>query len=161
VIVVTLAADPLLVRDALAAGAVGFFLRNVPPERLVQAIVEVAAGGAALGADPTHAALNALRARFSPPGRLACLSIQQFRILALIARGLSNRVIGQMLNLSENTVRNYSVSIFAKLHVTNRTSAAAVYHEEHPAEVPELPLIYQPRNTPRLECSHDVAHPYR
>ena len=68
------------------------------------------------------------------------LSQRELDVLALVARGESNREIGQAINLSEITVRNYVSNILEKLHLRNRIELAtyAVQHriEEH-LEKPE------------------------
>ena len=58
---------------------------------------------------------------------LAKLSPQETRVLALVADGLTNKLIGAQLNLSENTVKNHLVSVFEKLAVRSRSQGAARY----------------------------------
>ncbi|MGA1078092.1 MAG: response regulator transcription factor, partial [Nitriliruptoraceae bacterium] len=59
--------------------------------------------------------------------RLASLSEQERRILALIAEGLTNREIGGELHLAEKTVKNYVSNLLAKLDMQRRTEAAVFY----------------------------------
>jgi two-component system NarL family response regulator len=66
------------------------------------------------------------------------LTNRELEILALIANGDSNRVIGEKLFLSEKTIKNYITSIFQKLQTSDRTHAA-VYAIQHG-------LINQPVN---------------
>ena len=58
---------------------------------------------------------------------LGSLSGQERRVLALVAEGKTNKEIGLDLGLSDNTVKNYLVSVFEKLHVKRRSQAAALY----------------------------------
>ena len=51
-------------------------------------------------------------------------------MLAQIAAGLTNKEAGVQLGLSEKTVKNYLANIFAKLNVTRRSQAAAVFVQE-------------------------------
>jgi two-component system, NarL family, response regulator DevR len=137
VIVLTSYSDDSLVYDAVTAGAQGYLLKEVEPSRLVEAVRDVAAGHAILDVDATSAVVRSLRG--GPPkstGTLSTLSGQQVRVLTLVANGLTNRSIAQNLKLSENTVRNYIVSIFAKLEVQTRTEAAALYLRNTPANQP-------------------------
>jgi DNA-binding NarL/FixJ family response regulator len=57
--------------------------------------------------------------------KLASLTVSEKRILELIAEGLTNRQIGERLNLAEKTVKNYVTGILAKLAMQRRTQAAA------------------------------------
>jgi DNA-binding NarL/FixJ family response regulator len=59
--------------------------------------------------------------------RLASLSDQERRILALIAEGLTNREIGGEMHLAEKTVKNYVSNLLAKLDMQRRTEAAVFY----------------------------------
>ena len=57
--------------------------------------------------------------------KLARLSPQEERILALVADGKTNKEIGEELHLAEKTVKNYVSSILSKLEVARRAEAAA------------------------------------
>ncbi len=48
-------------------------------------------------------------------------------MLALVAEGLTNKEVGKHLTLTENTVKNYLVNVFAKLKVKRRSQAAAIF----------------------------------
>jgi len=61
------------------------------------------------------------------PGALTFLSKQELRVLALVAEGLTNKEVGKHLTLTENTVKNYLVNVFAKLKVKRRSQAAAIF----------------------------------
>jgi DNA-binding CsgD family transcriptional regulator len=56
------------------------------------------------------------------------LTMREAAILALVSSGLSNFVAGRQLGISERTVSKHLEHVFAKLSVTNRTAAAAVWH---------------------------------
>jgi DNA-binding NarL/FixJ family response regulator len=55
-------------------------------------------------------------------------------VLALVAEGLTNKQAGNQLGLSENTVKNYLVSVFEKLQVKRRAQAAAIYVQQAATE---------------------------
>jgi len=68
--------------------------------------------------------------REGTPGKnsgLAALSAQEHRVLALVAEGLTNKEVADKLGLSDNTVKNYLVSVFEKLQVKRRSQAAAMF----------------------------------
>lgn len=118
------------VREALRLGASGFLLKEVEPGHLVQAVRDLARGGAVL--DPTVAArlvdAVACGERAAEPARrlLSTLSEREREVVALIGRGLSNAEIGQELHLSEATVKGYVSSVLNKIGATNRVQAALV-----------------------------------
>ena len=61
--------------------------------------------------------------------RLASLSPQQFRVLALVAEGLLNKQIADRLDVQERTVKAHLTAIFERLGVRNRTQASVVLRE--------------------------------
>lgn len=129
VVVLTAAASDALVCEAVKAGAKGFLKKNIAPNALVQALRDVAAGRSILDPEATMRVLHLLRAggHAHPGDSLSLLSAQERRVLALVAEGLTNRQVGQQLGLSENTVKNYLVSVFEKLNIKRRAQAAALF----------------------------------
>jgi LuxR family transcriptional regulator, maltose regulon positive regulatory protein len=86
---------------------------------------------AAFQAEPAgstgEAPLPGWQSRLSPAAQLLVepLSPREHEVLRLIARGLSNREIGERLFLAINTVKGHNRTIFGKLQVENRTEAVA------------------------------------
>ncbi|WP_136658728.1 response regulator transcription factor [Nitratireductor sp. XY-223] len=64
------------------------------------------------------------------PGTGAKLTAREIDVLALVARGCQNKIVAAELNLSQHTVKLHMHNIIAKLGVSNRTEAAAIYFEE-------------------------------
>jgi two-component system response regulator DevR len=110
--------------DAIVAGASGYILKEVRGSDIVNAVRRVAAGESLL--DPHAAARVIERLRNPPPEdeRLAGLSPQERRILALLADGMTNRQIADQLYLAEKTVKNYVSNLLMKLGMHRRTEAA-------------------------------------
>ncbi len=106
---------------ALDAGALGYLLKDAPPEELFRAVRATASGQTAL-APPVAARLIA-RASAGPE---KALSGRELEVLACVAQGLTNKEIGQMLHITEATVKSHLVHIFAKLEVADRTAAVPV-----------------------------------
>ena len=114
------------VHGALKAGASGYILKDAEPEQLLTAIRAVAAGGSYLG---SQVAADLVQ-HVDGEGRTGVgemekpLSSRELEVLALIARGLSNREIAEFLFLSEKTVKTHVANILQKLGVKSRTQAA-------------------------------------
>ncbi len=129
VLVLTSFTNDNLVYDAVIAGAQGYLMKEIDPTGLVKSITDAAAGKSVLTSDVTTRVLRMIRNNegTGTPDELASLSKQESRVLAHVAEGLTNKEVGERLKLSENTVKNYLVSVFEKLHVKRRSQAAALY----------------------------------
>ena len=102
----------------LRAGAKAYLLKDVEPEELFRCIRAVHAGEAYL--QPKVAAKLAQRMHEEP------LTEREEQILKLLAEGKSNRAIGQVLHITESTVKSHMKSLFVKLDVTSRAEAIAL-----------------------------------
>ena len=123
--------DPRVVRRALDHGAAGYLPKSSGLDELREAIGAVMACEQWLPASLRSAVE---RAESSPhdsqlAARLASLSPQQFRVLALVAQGLLNKQIADRLDVQERTVKAHLSAIFERLGVRNRTQASVVLRE--------------------------------
>jgi two-component system, NarL family, response regulator LiaR len=98
------------------AGAAGYLLKDIEPGELVDAIRTVHGGGALL--HPRVAARLLAEVAGDP------LTPREREVLALIGRGMANKVIARELGLAEKTVKAHVSSILGKLGVADRTQAA-------------------------------------
>jgi DNA-binding NarL/FixJ family response regulator len=114
---------------ALRAGAVGYLLKDVSSDRLVEAVLAAARGESVL--QPSVAAK--VVARFAqlpddaaprPQPLVVPLSDRELEVLRLLADGGSNREIATALFLAEGTVKNHVTNVLAKLGARDRTQAA-------------------------------------
>jgi two-component system response regulator DevR len=118
--------------DAIMAGAAGYVLKEVRGTELVNDIRRVAAGHSLLDPELTERVLDRVRSG-TPPDKADHLTVQEQRILDLIAEGMTNRQIAEVMYLSEKTVKNYVSNLLAKLGMSRRTEAAvyAVKKAQH------------------------------
>ncbi len=127
VLMLTSFADDEALFASIMAGASGYVLKQVHSGELLRAIRAVGAGDSLLDPSVTTAVLDRLRKgkHLLKDEKLARLSPQEERILALVADGRTNKQIGDELHLAEKTVKNYVSSILSKLEVARRAEAAA------------------------------------
>jgi DNA-binding NarL/FixJ family response regulator len=110
---------------AIDAGAVGYLLKGTSATDLVSAIKIVAAGGSFMSPIIGFRVVAHLR-RPSVADVLSSLSPQEERTLRLVANGLSNRQIGDILGIVEKSVKSHMTNAMAKLGVQNRVAATIV-----------------------------------
>jgi DNA-binding NarL/FixJ family response regulator len=117
---------------ALTAGASGFLLKDVSPERLVSAVHMVRDGDALLSPTITRRLIE----RFAPSDAaktlhrdLATLTPRELEILQHLSRGLSNAELAAQLHLSEATVKTHVTRILTKLDLRDRAQAIIVAYE--------------------------------
>lgn len=120
-----------VVYDALRAGASGFLLKDAPEERLNAAIRVVADGGSMFAPSVTRRLIEefASRPAVTPGPSLDALTERENEVLCQMARGLSNTEIGQVLFVSENTVKTHVARILMKLGLRDRVQAVVVAYE--------------------------------
>lgn len=130
VIMLTVYKDIKMIFEALKAGACGYVLKRSDEKEILAAISEVRSGGAPM---TSEVARMLVRSFHKSPGRVDSfgdenqLTERELEVLALVAKGLSNKEVGARLHISEATVARHLVNVFDKLHVRCRTEAAAKY----------------------------------
>ena len=133
VLVLTSFTEDEKVFPAIEAGALGYLLKNVSPDDLVQIIEAAHRGEAQLHPDITKKLMGEIAARARQPdletpksGKPGpeALTGRELEVLRLIAAGLSNREIAQALTIAEKTVKTHVSNILSKLHLADRTQAA-------------------------------------
>jgi len=124
VVVISATFDAARVKQAIERGAQGFIPKSTPPDVLTSALQLIFSGGVYVPASVMHdenPAREAARSAAAPN-----LTSAQSRVLALLARGQSNKAIGNALDISDNTVRAHVSAILRALNVTNRTEAVSI-----------------------------------
>ncbi|MFF7389207.1 response regulator [Streptomyces scabiei] len=135
VLVLTTFPDDAYVWRALRAGASGFLLKRAAPERLIDAVRTVAAGDTLLDPSVTRAlvarfVLDDRRARREPDAgqraRLRGLTVREAQVLRLIAEGLSNAELAQLLGIAESTAKTHVKRILHKIDARDRAQAVVL-----------------------------------
>jgi DNA-binding NarL/FixJ family response regulator len=133
VIVLTAREDDDHIVDALRAGARGFLVKDIAPDRLVDAIRVVAAGDAFLAPSVTRRLLERFAERLTTgaaeQARLATVSERETEVIRLLARGMTNREIAEQLVVSEPTVKSHISHVLVKLGLRDRTQAVILAYE--------------------------------
>jgi two-component system, NarL family, response regulator LiaR len=135
VVVLTVSSADEDVEAAIEAGACGFLAKDTPIEEVVSAVRAAASGAAWLSSRAAEVVLGSLRrAKQQRPldaGPIEDLSPRELEVLHLIARGMENAEIADVLGISPRTAKNHVSSILMKLGLPSRVQAAiyAVRHD--------------------------------
>lgn len=114
--------------EALAAGANGYILKKTAPGKLLEAIRELAEGGAPMSSQIARKVVAAFQEKNTQStGILDALSNREHEILELLAKGMLYKEISTKLGIAQETVRKHVYHIYEKLHVTNRVEAVNKY----------------------------------
>jgi len=124
---------PAYVREALAAGAAGYVLKDASITELRGAVSQVMAGQSVMPLNLINAALRQSEREVRPIDALNTLTPREREVLAQIAEGLTNKEIARLLNVSPATVKAHVERIIAKLGVSDRTQAAVLVARAGPA----------------------------
>lgn len=124
---------PAYVREALAAGAAGYVLKDASITELRGAVSQVMAGQSVMPLNLINAALRQSEREVRPADALNSLTPREREVLSQIAEGLTNKEIARLLNVSPATVKAHVERIIAKLGVSDRTRAAVLVARAGPA----------------------------
>ncbi|KAB2974886.1 MULTISPECIES: response regulator [unclassified Streptomyces] len=112
---------------AIEAGATGYLLKDAPRDELFTAVRAAAEGRTVLSPAVASRLVSAVRTPRNE--RDEPLSAREREVLALVARGTSNREIARELFISEATVKTHLTHLYAKLGVNDRAAAVATAYE--------------------------------
>lgn len=124
VLVLTTFSDDARVRAALAAGATGYLLKDADPDDVVRAVRAAARDEAPIDPRVARSLLPSAPARSRPTRPDPALPPREREVLVRLARGLSNKQIAHELGITERTVKVHVGSVFRRIGVADRTSAA-------------------------------------
>ncbi len=163
VLILTVYADQDLFQRAVAAGAVGYVLKDISPQNLVNAVRAVYAGKTMVNPGIVRKLVEELQRRAEEQGivgirRAHGLTEREVDVLLAVSQGLSDKEIAARLYLSESTVKTHLRSIYHKLGVRNRAQAAGWAVEkgllkQKPPAPGHAQTPPRPRATPRARRS--------
>lgn len=133
VLALTSFSDGTLIRQALAAGATSYVMKNVDARALADAVRTTARGQSTLAPEVTRQLTMVPES--SSRTITAGLTDREVEVAELVAHGLSNAEIAAQLNRSLYTVKNHVSNVLMKLNAKSRTEAAAMMHR-HRTERP-------------------------
>ena len=108
--------------SAVLAGAAGYVIKDIRGQNLVESIRRVARGKSLVDPSVSRRVVETITAPSTGP--VIVLTTREREVLELIADGLTNRQIGEILDLAEKTVKNYVSGLLRALGMERRTQAA-------------------------------------
>lgn len=126
-IMLTIEEDSQRVFESLQAGASGYLVKNVAPERILQAVGELHAGGSPMSSQVARRVVQTFQQELPREITEASLSGRETEILLLLSKGYRAKEVADQLGISVHTVTTHVRNIYEKLHVRSRVEAVAKY----------------------------------
>ncbi|MCX6151236.1 MAG: response regulator transcription factor [Ignavibacteriales bacterium] len=130
ILILTVYDDNDNVFDALCAGASGYLLKDSSPEKIIDSIKEVLAGGAPMNMKIAHKVLE-MFARLKPKKNDYGLTEREKEILQYIISGITKQQIADKIFLSFHTVNTHVKNIYKKLHVNTQAGVISKVYKEN------------------------------
>ena len=124
ILVLTSFSDDQRVLAAIKGGALGYLLKDSSPQDLLRAIEAVYRREPSLDPGIAMCLIRELNQPSDQPPTRDPLTSREVEVLKLVAQGLGNREVAQVLAISDRTVGVHISNILSKLHLANRTQAA-------------------------------------
>jgi len=116
--------------EAICAGAQGYILKNTPPAKILEFIIDVYQGGSPMSPSVARKVLGFLHKpqteeKKEQPNSEYNLSAREKEVLTFLVKGMSYKMIADQCNIAYTTVRTHMKNIYEKLHVVSMTEAVA------------------------------------
>jgi DNA-binding NarL/FixJ family response regulator len=121
--VLTVYDNPDNIFNAIAAGAVGYLLKSTPPEKIIEAIIDIEKGGSPISSQIARKVIDAFAVKQKTNDYFQELSRREQEILEQLSKGYRYKEIADQLYISVETVRTHIRNIYEKLQVNNRVDA--------------------------------------
>lgn len=127
ILMLTIYENTNIIFSALSAGASGYLLKRSAPEKIIEAIQDVRAGGSPMTGHIARKVVASFRKITQPQHDYEKLSLREQQVLDWLAKGRTYQEIAETLNISYTTVNTHIRHIYEKLHVRSRTQAVAMH----------------------------------
>ncbi len=130
IVMLSVSEDDQDLMAAVRSGAIGYLLKSIKPDELFARLRGITQGEAPISRVMAAKILREFARSPQQPDPSSAewpheITEREREVLQLVARGMTNREIGDTLNIAENTVKNHVRSILDKLHLANRAQMAA------------------------------------
>jgi len=132
-IVLTVSEEGDKIFNALKVGASGYLLKSTPPKKIIEAIQDLANGGAPMSRKIARQVVASFQLEPTVPENPfdKILTNREKEVLDELSKGLLYKNIATTLNISIETVKSHCHNIYSKLHATTRTEALNNYKNGH------------------------------
>jgi DNA-binding NarL/FixJ family response regulator len=124
-LMLTIEEDSQRVFESLQAGATGYLVKNLPPEKILDAVAEVNRGGSPISSHIARLIVRSFHQSTPKHPPETHLTMRESEILSLLARGYRSKEIADELGISVPTVNTHVRNVYEKLHVRSRAEAVA------------------------------------
>ena len=127
IMMLTVYEDTDQIFKALEAGASGYMLKRLTPDKLLEAIRDVHGGGSPMSSSIARKVVASFRRAKRPDEKQTHFTSREQMVLDCFAKGLTYKQTAEHLSISIDTIRTYVRRIYEKLHVQSATQAVAKY----------------------------------
>ncbi len=121
-IMFTIYEDNDQVFEAIKAGANGYILKNTPPEKIIEALIDLSEGGSPMTAKIARKVIASMQSN-TQTTYIEILTSRENEVLQLLSKGFLYKEIADKLNIATSTVKRHLSHIYQKLQVQNKTEA--------------------------------------